>query len=297
MSTPQTLVQVFVARLGASAAAGLELRSLDEALSAHLRAAHEAWPTVPLADPVFVEHLADRAGPEGARTLGSLHGADLYLACACAHLEPRALSVFDEKVLPAVSRALRQWDPAFGLVDEVEQTLRQRLLVAAPGATPKIADYSGRGPLTKWLRAAAIRTAISMRRGGKKEVALEDEAIADWSTPLSDPELDFIKGRYRAEFADAFRAAMAGLTSQERNVLRLHLLDGLNIEQIGNLYGTHRSTVARWIARSREGLLEETRRRLGEKLRLGRAELESLMGLLRSQLDVSINRLLKKGQD
>ena len=293
----QTLVQAFVGRLGASAVAGLDLRSVGEALDAHVRAAHEAWPEVALPDEVFMTHLADRAGPEGARSLGSLHGADLYLACACARLEPRALSVFDEKVLPAVARALRKWDASFGLVDEVEQTLRQRLLVAPAGGVPKIADYSGRGPLTKWLRAAAIRTAISMRRGGKKEVALEDEAIADWSTPLSDPELDFIKGRYRAEFAGAFRAAMASLTSQERNVLRLHLLDGLNIEQIGNLYGTHRSTVARWIARSREGLLEETRRRLGEKLSLGRAELESLMGLLRSQLDVSINRLLKKEQD
>ena len=297
MSGQQTLVEAFVARLGVSAAAGLDLRSLDEALCAQLKSGREAWPEVSLPDAVFIGHLADRAGAEGARSLGTLHGADLYLACACARLDPRALRAFDEKVLPAVSHALRKWDPSFGLVDEVEQTLRQRLLVAPAGFAPKIADYSGRGPLTKWLRAAAIRTAISMRRGGKKEVALEDEAIADWSTPLSDPELDFIKGRYRAEFGDAFRAAMASLTSQERNVLRLHLLDGLNIEQIGNLYGTHRSTVARWIARSREGLLEETRRRLGEKLSLGRAELESLMGLLRSQLDVSINRLLKKEQD
>ncbi|MHB8876869.1 MAG: sigma-70 family RNA polymerase sigma factor [Myxococcaceae bacterium] len=296
MGSPQTLAQVFVARLG-GAASGLDLRSLDEAISAAVRAGKEAWPGLSLADEDFVLHLAARVGPDGAGSLGSLHAADLYLACACARLDPRALAGFDEQVLPAVARALRRWDPSFALVDEVEQILRQRLLVAQGGAAPKIATYSGRGPLTKWLRASAIRTAISLRRGGKKEVALEDEAIADWSTPVSDPELDFIKGRYRAEFGDAFRASLAGLTSQERNVLRLHLLDGLNIEQIGNLYGAHRATVARWIARSRETLLEQTKRHLGEKLSLGRAELESLMGLLRSQLDVSINRFLVKDRE
>jgi RNA polymerase sigma-70 factor, ECF subfamily len=294
-----SLSETFLAHLQAHAAQQLDVGpALEDTLQALLESAREAWPGLKIPTEDFLAHLADRLGtaPDAARSLALLHVKDLFLAFGCARGDPRAMMAFEDQILPAVTRALIRWDPSFGLVDEVTQVLRQRLLVSINGEPPKIADYSGRGPITKWLRAAAIRTAVSMRRR-KPEVALEDEALADWSTPLSDPELDFIKTRYRPEFSGAFRQALTKLSNQERNVLRLHLIDGLNIEQIGNLYQAHRSTVARWIAHSRESLLDETRRLLGEKLRLDRRELESLMGLLRSQIDVSINRFLAKDRE
>ncbi len=82
-------------------------------------------------------------------------------------------------------------------------------------------------------------------------------------------ELSLIKVHYRSEFKAAFEAALATLSSRERNVLRLHILDGLNIEQIGTLYKAHRATVARWIAASRKKIDEGTRRALADKLKLG----------------------------
>jgi RNA polymerase sigma-70 factor (ECF subfamily) len=74
----------------------------------------------------------------------------------------------------------------------------------------------------------------------------------------------------------------------------MHSLDGLNLDQIGAVHRVHRATVARWIAAARESLLERTRKGLEEKLQLQGSEFESLMGLVRSQLDLSIHSFLKK---
>lgn len=281
---------------------GALARSVEAREAELLDRGRRGWPGIDVPLHEFLEHLRRhvRAGAAQGRSpdelLELVHAEDLYLALACARGDRLAIARFEAHVLPLARKALVRWDPAFALVEEVEQLLRQKLLVPVGGAAAKIADYSGRGSLAKWVRAAAIRTAVTLQRG-RREVAVDDEAIAEWSTPLSDPELDFIKKRYRAEFSGAFREALHALSAQERNVLRLHLLDGLNIDQIGQLYKAHRSTIARWIAASRQTLLEETRRLLGERLKLNRAELESLIGLLRSQLDVSINRFLARGPE
>jgi len=83
------------------------------------------------------------------------------------------------------------------------------------------------------------------------------------------------------------------LTAEQRNLLRLHFLDGLNIEKIGAVMQVHRATVARWIAAAREEILENVRRDLNQRLRLEPSEFESLVNLVRSQLQVSILRYLK----
>ena len=93
-----------------------------------------------------------------------------------------------------------------------------------------------------------------------------------------------------------FQATLAALPADERTVLRMHYLDGLNIDRIGVVFNVHRATVARWIARTRDALLAETKRRLGERLRVTGRELASLMGLVQSQLDVSIGKVLEKSK-
>ena len=87
-------------------------------------------------------------------------------------------------------------EPMF--VDEVRQVLRTKLLVG-DGAPPKIADYSGRGPLDGWVRAAAVRAAIDLKRR-EKEVGnrvsflqsqlLEDLAQRGSRAALIDSELE-----------------------------------------------------------------------------------------------------------
>jgi RNA polymerase sigma-70 factor (ECF subfamily) len=65
------------------------------------------------------------------------------------------------------------------------------------------------------------------------------------------------------------------------------------VEQIGRMEGTHKSTVSRWLARAREALFDEVRKRLKERLKVSASELDSLLGVLQSQLDLSLVRILR----
>ena len=59
----------------------------------------------------------------------------------------------------------------------------------------------------------------------------------------------------------------------------------------------HRATAARWIIRVRQRLIEDTRARLLALLRVGDDELESVLRLIRSELDISIQGALATAGD
>jgi RNA polymerase sigma-70 factor, ECF subfamily len=259
----------------------------------------EQWRKVKLDPAVYAQHVgqklpADAKLPEG---LAELEGADLYLACACALGRSEAISAFDQAFLPKITAALATVDKSPSFIEEAQQFLRHRLLVSDGRSTPRIADYSGRGPLGSWVRAAAVRSAINMYHAAKREVPLDDGRGAGLDLPGGDPEIDFLKQKYRQDFKTSFEEALEGLSSQDRTVLRLHLIDGLSVEQIGAMYKANKSTVYRWMAKARDTLLRQTKKILSRRLGLQRHELDSLMGLVRSQLDVSLTRFLKDSKD
>jgi RNA polymerase sigma-70 factor (ECF subfamily) len=76
--------------------------------------------------------------------------------------------------------------------------------------------------------------------------------------------------------------------------LRLNVVEGLNIDEIGALFKVHRSTVARWIAAARQQVLAGARQRLRVELGLSAGEFDSLAGVVRSQLDLSVAKILVK---
>lgn len=51
--------------------------------------------------------------------------------------------------------------------------------------------------------------------------------------------------------------------------------------------------VSRWLAAARESIFDETRRLMSQRLRLRPEEFESLVRVLRSQLDLSLTGLLQ----
>ena len=91
----------------------------------------------------------------------------------------------------------------------------------------------------------------------------------------------------------AFSAAVAALTSAERAMLRYWLIDCLTIDDIAVLTGGHRSTAARRLGRIRDRLLARAHGILRRQLRVGADELESILRTLRSDLDLSLERLLQ----
>ncbi|MEM6995078.1 MAG: RNA polymerase subunit sigma-70, partial [Myxococcota bacterium] len=61
---------------------------------------------------------------------------------------------------------------------------------------------------------------------------------------------------------------------------------------IAERYGVSSATVRRWIAAARELVFTQTRREIAARLGVGKQEFASIVRLARSQLDVSIPRLL-----
>ncbi len=73
--------------------------------------------------------------------------------------------------------------------------------------------------------------------------------------------------------------------------MRQHYLDGLTLDELATLYGTHRATAARWLAAARQALLDGTRQALMSRLRMPRAECESVIRMARSELDMTMRSL------
>ncbi len=247
----------------------------------------------------FLAHLASRL-PDGARLLPlleRLHVEDLALAWACGQGRSGAIEMMERRCFPAgVDAALKSMPDAAANLGEIKQLLRHRLLVADGERPPRITQYSGRGALRSWLRVAAIRCALNFLKGKtRREVQLDEEVLERRVTP-EDPELRQLKVRYREQFKAAFETALISLETKERNLLAYHYLERLNIDQIGAIYDVHRATVARWLARIRRTLEHRTRRALMERLSVSGQELESIMRLIQSQLDASIERFLLASQ-
>jgi RNA polymerase sigma-70 factor, ECF subfamily len=76
-------------------------------------------------------------------------------------------------------------------------------------------------------------------------------------------------------------------------LLRYNVLEGLNIEEIGKIYGVHRATVARWITAARESILGRTRDELERRFGITAVEIDSIVRLVQSRLDVSMERVLR----
>ncbi|HEX8703028.1 MAG TPA: hypothetical protein VF815_29595 [Myxococcaceae bacterium] len=272
-----------------------EAPRLEETLRSLWEAGARAWPGVVVAPERFVRHLAAHLAPAGdASRLEALHATDLYLACACALGDAEALTQFDRHLMPVVAEVLKPQGANAAWVDDVGQVLRQKLFLGTAQGAPKIAHYSGLAPLKSWVRAVVARTARDLRRGQGHTVPLQEHELGELDLLTADPELVSLKNRYRRELKEAFVVALQALPDRDLNVLRFHLVEGLNIDRIGLIYGTHRATVARWIAAARTRLLEETRRILGERLLLGPTELDSILRLIRSELDLSVMRYLKQ---
>jgi RNA polymerase sigma-70 factor (ECF subfamily) len=282
----------FLASLPAERARAAIAPDLAAALASALEAGRAAWPDLAL-DPLdFAAHLGAHApdGADLAAAVAELHAAELYLACACARGEPRALACFDEHFLSGVGRTWGARHRLADFADEVRQALRVRLLVSEGGAPPRIAGYSGRGPLGAWVRMAATRLGLDLRRrerpGARDEDELSLEARGD------DPELQYLKVRYAAELNEALQTTLAALSARTANVLRLHYQDGMTVDAIGTMYRVSGRTVQRWLAEARRTILGETRRLLSERLGLTDSRLDSLIGLVRSRLDISLSQYL-----
>jgi RNA polymerase sigma-70 factor (ECF subfamily) len=263
---------------------------IEEALAEMIRAGTSAWPGVQLAAPAFVGRIATHYSSEGALVnwLRGVRADDLYLATACAERSPGAIATFDREFLTAVPVILARGGLADAPADEVRQRVRERLFVGAM----KIADYSGRGSLASWLQVVTMRIAIDAIREQKAHPVAEPKPDDDLRVAGTDPELSLIKERYREPFKQALRVSIRELTDEQRNLLKLHFVDGVTLDKLAALFTVHRATIVRRIAHARDAVFERVRARLQAELGIDHDEFEELLVLLRSRLELSLSALM-----
>ena len=248
-----------------------------------VRVARLAWPGVELEAQVFLDYLGTHGGP---------CVTDLYLACACSRGDAAALAALEAHVLSVIDPALARLGLPADTTAEVKQRLRTSLLVA-DGGPPGIVQFAGRGNLRGWVRVIAVREAMALTERDRRLEPLGDDVLAETLLPDSDPELAHLKRFYRAEFRASFAHALGALEDRERLLLRQQLTDGLTVEELGAIHRVHTATAARWLVRARQRVLELTLAQLRQRLAVGHAELDSIMRLIRSQLDVSMGPLAR----
>jgi RNA polymerase sigma-70 factor, ECF subfamily len=264
----------------------------EEVLSSIVARCQSAWPDVPIEGEVFARHLGERvlcADLERARV------EDLWIACACGgpsgEARNRALALIEERYLPDVDGALHKMGLPPDRIGDVKQGLRNLLFVGDVESPARIREYRGSGDLRAWMRVTAMRAALKLLRKDARETS-SDDALLEARAPEDDPELTYMKAAYRAAFKAAFQEALESLTGRERTLLKQQIVDGLGIDELGALYQIHRATAARWVASAREKLLSRTRRTFMLQARISSDECESIMRMVRSQLDVSLHRRL-----
>lgn len=270
-------------------------------LTEFLAQGRRAFPEVTLPDEVFAYELGVRAHKHAGEAeleawYESLEAEDLYLAIGCGAQDDDAHAALEARHGRELRALLSRYARGRLTVEDLYQSLRERVFVAPPGKDARILEYSGKGLLKNWLRVTAVRMAIDQTRSAKKDrsevLTFESEGLIEATQDDLDLELDFLKQKYRADFKVAIERGLASLESVERNMLRQHLIGGLSIDQLGALHNVHRATAARRLARARERLLEETRRELMGLLRIDHDEFDSIMGLISSNLEVSFARML-----
>src|SRR5262249_46804856 len=135
--------------------------SPDQDIALAYVAGRAAWPNLAVSVDAFRHHVVDRLRLSPASVVP--RAADLYLVIAVLEGADRALPILDERLARAAGVVARI-DGAPAFVDEVRQELRVKLLA---GPEPRLRSYAGIGALFEWLRVAALRTAINLKRSDR----------------------------------------------------------------------------------------------------------------------------------
>lgn len=285
------LARSLLCALDAASADALAAEAALEPTLARIRArARTRWPGVDLADEAFARALAERLEPVTIEALQTLHTDDIYAATACAQGDSTAVAEVTATIVrPAVAAAL----PADPNRDDLMQRLVTRLFVGEDGQPGRVAQYAGRGSLKGWTRVAVLRAVKDLRRGQARAPRVDgfiDDLLA---TPGgSDPEIQEIRAQCGEHFRAAFAAAVDGLQPDDRRMLRQHHLRAMTLDHLAKIDGVHRVTAARRLARARRRLLDATKAELRDRLATTGRDIDSVLKIVGSRLEVSVDRLL-----
>lgn len=217
----------------------------DEQRRRAFELARDTWPALDVSYEAFCAHL-DALGLGAHRPLQL---AQVYLCIACSQGQALACRQLEERYFPALRAHLVRFDPRPDVIDEMLQKIRYRLLV---GPAPRIASYRGEGLFEAWLLRVAssvgidfIRTRASHER--RQRLLAQDTACQEHTHGAVAPPPDEELHRERCVRAGelALSRALRALPAEKRQLLHHYYVSQLTIDQLGAMYGCHRSAAAR----------------------------------------------------
>lgn len=224
--------------------------------------------------------------------LRDVDGDDLSLARACLDGDAAAIAKVRDLLADQLRFAASRTTASKDQIAEATASLSRVLFIDDGDRPAALRAYTARGDLKSYLRVVARRELIRVVNRGRREVGL-DEDVIDRIVPPRDPEISLLRERYRNHVDDALRAAVRSLDDRNRALLRYAFVDGLNVDAIGKLYEVHRATAARWVAAAREHLGSQIRHELASRLKVDVDEVDSIVRLVQSRIDVSLERVLR----
>jgi len=274
---------------------GLSQQPPSELVTAVLSAGRERWPALEIDVRELTSYLAGR--PVSAERLTTSLACDLFLAFACVANVPAAIQLFQTLYEPIVVAAARRFDPSGALADELRQRLAETFFVHGRHAGGRIAEYRGRGPLSAWVRTSAKRAALRLAKVNNPEVLMTRDALADEITDVCDQELTLLKDHYGELFRSELVLALGELPSKDRMLLQLHLVAGLSTTRIAKMYHLNQSSVSRQLQRTAATTFALIKQRIHRRLGVDTAELESLLDLARSHIELTLSSMDELLQD
>lgn len=271
--------------------AALNDANLRCAFEAALRTARDAWPDLDLDLRSFAAHVGARLPehPPLAALLPTLCLEDLFVACACTIGVPGSTAAFEKRHDADVRRGIGS---SVDELDEAHQDFLRHVLVSTPDRPARIARYTGRGPLGRWVRVVVRRRLIDRTRseGSKDTVSWHGNEL---EAAYGDPELALLRQTTRDAFRDALERGAAALEPRDRNILRYVYVHQLRIREIAGIYRVDASTIKRRLAAIRRDLAGEVRTELRARLGLDERELELQLAELPSVLSLTLDRVLR----
>jgi RNA polymerase sigma-70 factor (ECF subfamily) len=295
-----TLRSVDAENLGDQAYEGLvtDATAKAELIEACYHAGCEQFPNVSWDAAGFAAHClthwAGRSASDLSARLRTGNGlAEEYLVAACLAGRRGAALALERDYISKLAGRVRKVCRNSDLADDALQILREKVLLPPE---PKLASYENRGHLAAWLTIVAVRTALDVARrtqhGTLRMTPLDDDLVAH---ALS-PESQCSTREFDLALRQAMRDAVRRLPDKQRFALKMQVVAGWSIDQIGRALSTHRATAARWLVDARTRMEQDVRSSLVQGLGLRAAEVDAALGAMRSRLDVRVSQFFQSTQ-
>jgi RNA polymerase sigma-70 factor (ECF subfamily) len=260
--------------------------NLDQAAALAYHAGRSAWPELRLDLSTFQRWVRVAGIEQEALTE---RGDELYLVAGCVARAPEAYQAFERRYLSLLNQSVGRISLSADQADELRQQMRVTLLL---GDQPKIGTFRGQGPLGAWVQVCAVRLALKMGAAQERLAGPDASLLEGLVSQEADQELLAAKSQYRDTFQAALEECFSGLPSRQKTLLRMHFLDGMSIDEMGQVFHVHRATIARWLVAIRREVLETICQKISLRLHTSSSEFRSMVRLVDGDVRLSLHRIL-----